>query len=498
MEISVEYIPEPYLEFGGRFLHADKKTGLSQHGPFGRTDPALHPPQIKVGIVGTRATTELCERWVDECRGRIETDRTKKRSPRGQPPFDEPFDEDAVVEALVKGLTPDFVGMAADTSFATAIVTAERWRSTFQDREARLIAEGTNPVERVERATDLITDHVERLATAAPRPDVILVALPEVLVEGSTVAVLGDGAWLNLRRGLKARSMKWGVPIQILLENTLSGKGQGLQDKATRAWNFATALYFKAGGVPWRGHGLGTDTCYIGITFYQTEDAQGRPVLRSGVAQAFDYLGQGVVLRGEPFEWDTEEHGRTPHLRRRDAADLMQKTLHAYQKISRLPPRRVVVHKSSRFWGAKHGEFNELAGFFEGIEAANPDASVDLMTLAKSDVRLMRVGQYPPVRGTFAMVEGTYPILYTHGFTPYFDTYPGVHVPEPWTILEKHGDSGLRELAAELLALTKMNVNNAAFADGTPITLAFSRRVSEVLKQVGPDMPVRAEYSFYM
>ena len=59
-------------------------------------------------------------------------------------------------------------------------------------------------------------------------------------------------------------------------------------------------------------------------------------------------------------------------------------------------------------------------------------------------------------------------------------------------------ESGLRELAAELLALTKMNVNNAAFSDGTPITLAFSRRVSEVLKQVGPDMPVRAEYSFYM
>jgi hypothetical protein len=56
----------------------------------------------------------------------------------------------------------------------------------------------------------------------------------------------------------------------------------------------------------------------------------------------------------------------------------------------------------------------------------------------------------------------------------------------------------LRELAAELLALTKMNVNNAAFSDGTPITLAFSRMVSEILKQVGPEMPVRSEYSFYM
>lgn len=497
MDISVEYIPEPHLEFNGHFLHVDKKTGLAEYGPFGRTDPALHPTQIRIGIVGTRATVELCERWVDECRGYIETDKTQQRRPHQINP-DELFDEDAVMEALVKGLTPDFVGMASDTSFATTVITAERWRSTFQDREARVVAELPNAVQRVEQATDLIADHIGRIATATPNPDVILVALPEVLLEGSTAAQLGDGSWLNLRRGLKARSMKWGVPIQIVREDTLSGKKANLQDRATRAWNFSTGLYFKAGGVPWRGHGLEQDTCYIGVTFYRTENAEGKSVMRSGVAQAFDYLGQGVVLRGEPFEWDIEELGRTPHLTQNDAGDLVQKTLREYQKISRLPPRRVVVHKSSRFWNAAHGKYNELAGFYEGVEAVNPDASIDLVTLARSNVRLARIGQYPPIRGTFALIEGNYPIVYTHGFTPYFDTYPGVHVPEPWTILEAHGDSGLRELAAELLALTKMNVNNAAFSDGTPITLAFSRMVSEVLKQVGPEMPVRSEYSFYM
>ena len=48
----------------------------------------------------------------------------------------------------------------------------------------------------------------------------------------------------------------------------------------------------------------------------------------------------------------------------------------------------------------------------------------------------------------------------------------GIQVPEPWTILETHGDSGARELAKELLAPKNMDVNNAAFSDGTPITLA--------------------------
>lgn len=498
MDIIVEYIREPHLEFAGHFLHVDKKTGLAEHGPFGRVDPALHPSQINIGIVGTRATVELCERWIDECRGRIETDKRQKTKPPVPDDPEEDFNEDAVVEALVKGLTPDFVGMNADSSFATTTVTSDRWRSTFQEREAKVIAEHVDPVQRVERATDLLADHIERLATAAPRPNVILVALPEVLLEGSTVAQLGDGSWLNLRRGLKARSMKWGVPIQIVREDTLSGKKAALQDRATRAWNFSTALYFKAGGIPWRGHGLEPDACYIGVTFYQAENADGRQVMRSGVAQAFDYLGQGVVLRGEPFEWDVDELGKSPHLTQSHAHDLVEKTLREYRKISRLPPRRVVVHKSSRFWGADHGQYNELDGFFSGIEAVNPDASIDLVTLARSNVRLARIGQYPPVRGTFALIENEYPIIYTHGFTPYFDTYPGVHVPDPWTILERHGDSGMRELATELLALTKMNVNNAAFSDGTPITLAFSRMVSEVLKQVGPGMPVRSEYSFYM
>jgi hypothetical protein len=494
---TVEYIPEPQLEFNGRFFHVDKKTGLAQFGPFGRTDPALHPPQIGVGIVGTRATAEMCERWVDECRGPIETDKTQKRRPPQLDP-DEPFDEDAVVEALVKGLTPDFVGMAADTTFATNLVTSERWRSTFQDREARVIAELPNPVQRVEGATDLVADHIQRLATLSPKPAVILVALPDVLLEDSTAAQLGDGSWLNLRRGLKARSMKWGVPIQIVREDTLSGKKASLQDKATRAWNFSTGLYFKAGGVPWRGDGLEADTCYIGVTFYQAESAEGKLVMRSGVAQAFDYLGQGVVLRGDPFEWDAEEMGRMPHLTTDGARSLIARTLREYQKISRLPPRRVVVHKSSRFWGPEHGIRDELRGFTEGVEAVNADAGIDLVTLARSTVRLARNGQYPPIRGTFAMVGGSYPVIYTHGFTPYFDTYPGVHVPDPWTILEAHGESDLRQLAVELLALTKMNVNNAAFSDGTPITLAFSRMVSEVLKQVGPEMPVRSEYAFYM
>ncbi len=492
---EIELLQEPFLEFNDHFLHPDKKTGLAEYGPFGRTLPGRHPREIKVGIVGTRTTLALCERWLEECRNRIESDRSQKRTVLAD---DEYFDEDLVIEALVKRQAPDFVGLNPDGPFATELLDAEIWKQTFRDKDAQEIADLTSPVDRVEKATNLIMEYAERVATTTPPPDVIIVAMPQMLLEDSTVAELGDGSWLNLRRSIKARSMKHGVPIQIVREDTLSGKKKGLQDKATRAWNFATGLYFKANGVPWRGHGLEQDTCYIGVTFYQSEDETGRRIMRSGIAQAFDYLGQGVVLRGSPFEWDVDEQGRTPHLTTEGATVLMRDVLTEYAKVRGLPPKRVVVHKSSRFWGASHAAYNELRGFHEGIEEVNPNAVVDLVTLARSEVRLIRQGEYPPLRGTFALVGESYPVLYTHGFTPYFDTYPGVHVPQPWTVLEHHGDSDLRHLVREMLALTKMNVNNASFSDGEPITLGFSRKVGEILRHVGSDMPVRPEYRFYM
>lgn len=203
-------------------------------------------------------------------------------------------------------------------------------------------------------------------------------------------------------------------------------------------------------------------------------------------------------MRGEPFEWDDQKNGRTPHLTEDDARKLISQTIAEYTKISGVQPARVVVHKSSRFWGPERKPFNEREGFFAGIESSNPRAAVDLVSLQPSSICFARSGNYPPLRGTFVVIENRLPVVYTHGFTPYFDTYPGVHVPKPWVILEHHGESSVRKLAEELLALTKMNVNNAAFSDSTPITLLFSRRVSEILKQVTPDMTVRSEYAFYM
>ena len=65
---------------------------------------------------------------------------------------------------------------------------------------------------------------------------------------------------------LKARSLRTTRPIQVVKRETWdstykpkdSDDRRPQQDEATKAWNLHTALYYKAGGVPWR---MPPDTC---------------------------------------------------------------------------------------------------------------------------------------------------------------------------------------------------------------------------------------------
>jgi hypothetical protein len=88
--------------------------------------------------------------------------------------------------------------------------------------------------------------------------------------------------------------------------------------------------------------------------------------------------------------------------------------------------------------------------------------------------------------------------LYTMGFIPYLETYPGVYIPTPWQMIEHHGGTAPKDLLREVMILTKMNVNNCAFADGTPITLSFSSKIGEIMKHIPEGAIVQPKYKFYM
>ena len=71
----------------------------------------------------------------------------------------------------------------------------------------------------------------------------------------------------DFRRALKARVMPLKTPVQIAT-NGLFNDLVARQDPATRAWNSSVALFYKAGGIPWRVTSTGPETCYIGVSFH--------------------------------------------------------------------------------------------------------------------------------------------------------------------------------------------------------------------------------------
>ena len=112
-------------------------------------------------------------------------------------------------------------------------------------------------------------------------------------------------------------------------------------------------------------------------------------------------------------------------------------------------------------------------------------------------MRILRTGKYPPLRGMeFGL--GNLHFLYTTGFVPAYGAYFHGHVPSPILIADHFGDTPVKELLREILVLTKMNWNSAAFAGLMPITLRFAREVGDIMKEISPDREPLTNYKYYM
>jgi hypothetical protein len=426
-------------------------------------------------------------------------------------------------------LYPHFPGFNESAPFGCELLYGDTWRESMKDSAVAAAVNTANFENRVRAVVRLYVDAIAVLASRDPRPQVILCCIPKEVIDScatsrsaaaprrpevrhrrrkisdnlqlrlfSLEATLGteedEGGYQNLRRALKAAAMQHAIPTQLVWPRSLAltpsaSMSDRVQDIATRAWNFTTALYHKAGGSPWRLADVEPGVCFVGISFYK-ELLGATPGMRTSMAQAFTAAGDGYVLRGNTFEWNEAEQGRSPHLTKDLAASLLRDVIERYKKQNRNSlPTRIVIHKSSRY------REEELAGLREASEIV---AETDFVALGSRGVQFYRTGDYPPLRGTYIKFSDEDLLLYTSGYIPFLRTYPGARVPQPLEILEHHGDSPWDKVLKEILALTKMNWNTADFACAEPITIAFARRVGQILAEVSPEAKVQPEYRFYM
>jgi hypothetical protein len=478
--MRVQFLSEPELEFAAGGQHVDIRYGLMNHGPLDYASPTA-PRRIRLGVIGTPESVEGLTHWLERCRTEI------------------PAKETDLIT-----LFPHFPGFSEDHTFRSTLALHPTLNRVIPNRTFEILTKNDDYNAMLESVLDLVMAEMNYLAETID-PDVIALAMPQSLFDriderrGQFRNLNRDGqASIEFHDALKARAMQIRRPTQLIWPSTYdptkAGKkrrGNGTrkrQDDATRAWNMHAALYYKAGGTPYRVIRAANDleTCYVGVSFYRSLDGE---KMMTSLAQVFNQRGEGVIVRGGPAEESKED--KQSHLTEEDALKLLENALDTYRHEHKHAPARVVLHKSSNYNQA------ERDGFNAALDAKDIESS-DFIAVRKSGTRLFRTGENPPLRGTMLSLDENSHVLYTRGSVDFYRVYPGLYVPRPMYFQCDQREQSPSFLAAELLTLSKINYNNTQLDGAEPMTLRVAKRVGDILRYVREEDLVVPGYKFYM
>lgn len=479
-------IDEPSLEFAGGGRHLDPRFGITEYGPADLLVPGA-PRQINVGMVGAQADIAAVQSWLEGC-----------RTPIAGKSEDRP------------GLWPAFPGFTLDAGYRAELVFDPRLQRPVKARSLAKL-DALDPRERICAAVIMWMEELQLLVEQG-RPDVVICHIPDVLldleappapkllptdaIDTETVESARPTAFHDL---LKAAAMRLRVPLQLIRGSTHDAKRarkqkrktwkpRQRQDDASIAWNFHTALYYKAGGTPWRMVRASTDldACYVGVAFYNTADGK---QTATSVAQVYNQRGDGVVVRGGPAHRSNED--RQLHLSEPDAFEVLKGALSAYKAEHRHPPARIIVHKTSPF------DVNEKDGMLRAADDLGLD-SCELVWVTNPTTRLFRDGYHPPRRGTLLELAQDHGILYSRGSVEWYSSHPANYLPRPIALRAAVIERSIVDVAEEVLALSKMNWNSTRFDGRLPVSLRTARQVADVIKHVPDGAYVEPNYANYM
>ncbi len=498
--IDLRILPEPPLEFRYTQPVGDPRDGLGIFGPFD-ADASGHPRNLSYGLIGT-------PRGIADFRALA-----KRLRSAAAPP-----------ERLSAALWPIFPGFEA--AFGCALPETPTLERALD--EQALLAD-VNQKDEHRRAVAVVDRYLEAIAAFERHDDpvdVIVCVVPDIVYRNCrplSRVPRGTGERMpskdvhlrragqtglfdqtspdvfvysvDFRRQIKARAMKHGIPIQILRESTLRLSDdnkfgeRSLTPLCDRAWNLGVALYYKAGGKPWRLSAARPGVCYLGLAYRRRDPTSDSPVAACA-AQMFIDSGDGIVFMGEFGPWYSPERNQY-HLSYDGARDLLTGALETYKELGGQPLTELFLHCRSGL------NSNEFAGFQE----ACPDG-VRLIGVRvrqrRFDVRLYREGRLPVVRGTYWRINDRDAFLWTSGYKPRLATYDGWETPLPLQVTIQHGEADIDQVVSDIFGLTKLNYNACRLGETEPVTVGFSDAVGEILV-ANPNVKDRkAKFKFYI
>lgn len=497
MNTEVDYVPEPFLEFGYRQRMKDPKDGLFLFGPLGERKPR----QMRIGVIGTPKGMGIYRRWVERLQGFIPAKRPEAPHHLAYPGFEAVFQTEWTRSPMVE------IGVSA-TEVSNAIRKIDRHKAIYE-----VVSLFSEPIIKRLNEDDVqadvwfvvIPDEVWRLGRPLSRP-----IKSEAIYDPTALGIkLGrrllrepslfseDMAGLepykydiNFHHQLKARLIPSKVVVQVVRESSLSTDGDNdfgrrrLQDPASLAWNLTTTAFFKAGGRPWKLADVRPGVCYVGLVFKinTVDPAAGNACCG---AQMFLDSGDGLVFKatGSWYSRDRKEF----RLSDEAATALVSKVVNAYSELHGAPPKELFIHGRKRFSLAE----------WDAFKAGAPSSTnVVCVRISKShDMKLYRPGKTPVMRGSTYRLTENRSLLWTSGYIPELVTYPGREVPNPLLVEVSRGQADRLQVLTDVMGLTKVNFNACIFSDGLPVTLRFADAVGEILTAAphieGPPLPFR-------
>jgi hypothetical protein len=470
-DFKTDRIREPEVVLANGGTARDPRAGLLEYGPC----PAQEHPShqiIRVGIVGSDWSISKIRSLLSEMSYGIRPDE-KKRS--HQP----------------------FPSLGPNSALQMEFDHRREWRGKIERTDIEKLKKIPEE-KRVEKAIEYTEKRIQSICTENPKPDVIIVSIPEGLADLLTRDKKGQTI-RNKNTDFRSRVKLLGIynetPTQLIKPDTL--KREDVQPEREIAWNLAVGLLYKAReGRPWKLAELKPNTCYVGISFF--DERKKDPDTRASIAQVFMETGENFVIRGDPVGdiASDKDTGRT-HLSSNDAEKLISKILERYSEKVGQRPNRLVIHKSSNFWSKET----------QGFKAGSTDIPRrDFVTVREDHpLRVFSTTQEPPLRGTVVLPPGKREYyLYTKGYIPEMLVYNESGTPNPIVIRpsEDVNDSSYTTICEEIMSLSKLDWNSSDFCTKLPVTVGIADSVSDILAEKQADaMPnkmVPYHYYYYM
>ncbi|MGI8744435.1 MAG: hypothetical protein ACR2NN_18055 [Bryobacteraceae bacterium] len=480
---SLIRLPEPKLEFRFHQAVEDPRDGLTLFGPLDKGKPY----GIRAGVIGTQTGLDLFRRWVQHIQRPVFPPKPQAARPNF-PGFEAAFgiqwDAESVIEIAVD--------VAEIRKYLYLDDKYQRVFGTVEVFSSRILETSSEDESKVDLWFVVIPDEIKKYcrpkstveASVRQRADIRIPSgyarrlqrEPSLFEEENRAAIAYEYD-VNFHNQLKARLLDDRIVTQIVRESVLANTseydGGGAILRSAIAWHISTAAFYKSGGRPWKVANVREGVCYVGLVFKQetrSDDAR----TACCAAQMFLDSGDGVVFKGNIGPWYSPKSGDF-HLGREAAKSLTAQAVKAYclHSEGHKPPKEMFLHGQTWF-----GE-EEWAGFKDGVPAETNLVGVRIRE--DRDIKLYRCGQNPVLRGLAYMRSNESASLWTRGWIPRMQTYPGREVPNALSIEVCRGEADIHVVLRDIMSLTKLNFNACNFADGRPITLKFSNAVGEIL-----------------